>query len=301
MVYLLSNPFTGLFVQLIDFLNATASRLPLPANVSSYAIALILVGIAVKIITWPLTAAQMRSMRKMQEVQPQLQEIQKKYAGDKEKQAQAQMELFRANGVNPLGGCLPMFVQLPILFGLYQAITHLGQPPVGTGVLMKERFLWIPDLSVCEPTLKLLCKDSPPGGVFGLSIPILVIVMTGSQMVYQKFSTPPQNSADPQAQAMQSIFKWMPLMFAFIFASLPSGLVLYYTVFTLANLVQQLWSRRSNGTNDSAKITAPIEVSGAPGPRAARRPSGGVASQEKNDERAETRQQAQQQRRTRRR
>lgn len=295
MFYLLSNPFTGLFVQLIDFLNETAARLPLPDNVSSYAVALILVGVAVKIITWPLTAAQMRSMRKMQEVQPQLQELQKKYANDREKQAQAQMELFRANGVNPLGGCLPMFVQLPILFGLYQAITHLGKPP-GTGVLMKERFLWIPDLSVCEPTLKLLCKDSPPGGVFGLSIPILVIVMTSAQMVYQKFSTPPQNTNDPQAQAMQAVFKWMPLMFAFIFASLPSGLVLYYTVFTLANVVQQVWSRRN-----LAKHAAPVEVSDASPVRAARRPSGGAAQQETNDERAQVRQQAQERKRARRR
>lgn len=295
MVYLLANPFTDLFVRLIDLLNATAARLPLPENISSYAVALILVGIIVKLITWPLTASQMRSMRKMQEVQPQLQELQKKYAGDREKQAQAQMELFRAHGVNPLGGCLPMFVQLPILFGLYQAITHLGQPPTGTGALMKQPFLWIPDLSICEPNLTFLCKTSPDGQVFGLPIPILLIVMTGAQMVFQRFSTPPQASSDPQAQAMQAVIKWMPLMFAFIFASLPSGLVLYYTVFTLANLVQQVWSRRT-----SVPLAAPVEASAAPS-RAATRSAGGAAPKEKSHERAEGTQQAQERRRSRRR
>lgn len=279
MVYLLTNPFIDLFVRLIDFLNTTVARLPLPESVSSYAIALILVGIVVKLITWPLTASQMRSMRKMQEVQPQLQEIQKKYAGDREKQAQAQMELFKANGVNPLGGCLPMVIQLPVLFGLYQAISHLGPPP-GTGALMGQRFLWIHDLSKCEPNLKYLCKVSPEGHVFGLPIPILLIVMTGAQMVFQKFSTPPSTNSDPQAQAMQSAFKWMPLLFAFIFASLPSGLVLYYTVFTLTNLVQQVWSRRT-----SVKNAVPAPSDDATPSRAVARGTRAAAQQEYSDER----------------
>lgn len=296
MVYLLTNPFTDIFVKLIGFLNTSAARLPLPENVSSYAIALILVGIAVKAITWPLTAAQMRSMRKMQEVQPQLQELQKKYAGDREKQAQAQMELFKANGVNPLGGCLPMVIQLPVLFGLYRAISHLGAPP-GTGELMGQRFLWIPDLSKCEPIYSRICKGSPEGHVFGLPIPILLIVMTAAQMLFQKYSTPPQTSTDPQAQAMQSAFKWMPLMFAFIFASLPSGLVLYYTVFTLTNLVQQVWTRR-NKLNSAAPVAV---VSGATPARDAGRKAAGTAHQEKSHERAEVTQQAQERSRRRRR
>lgn len=287
MVYLLTNPFIDLFVRLIDLLNTTVARLPLPESISSYALALILVGIAVKIITWPLTASQMRSMRKMQEVQPQLQEIQKKYAGDRDKQAQAQMELFKANGVNPLGGCLPMVIQLPVLFGLYRAISHLGPPP-GTGALMGQRFLWIHDLSKCEPNLKYLCKLTPEGHVFGLPIPILLIIMTAAQLVFQKFSTPPQTGSDPQAQAMQSAFKWMPLLFAFIFASLPSGLVLYYTVFTLTNVVQQVWSRRNKVTN-----AVPVPSSDATPSKAVARGTRRAAQQEKSDERAEVSKQSQ--------
>jgi YidC/Oxa1 family membrane protein insertase len=235
----------------------------LPDSLSSWAVAIILVGILVKIVTWPLNATQMRSMKAMQELQPKLKEIQAKHKDDREKLAQAQMELYKEHGVNPFGGCLPLLIQMPILFGLYRAIFKLGPPPSGTGQLVGEHFLWIRDLGLCEPNP--LCDAT--GGPFGLPIPILLIVMTVAQMAYQKWMTPPSTGSDANAQAMQSVFKWMPLMFAFIFASLPSGLVLYYTVFTVANIVQQLLMRRGQPKPgaDTAGLTSGSDSKGGSG------------------------------------
>ncbi len=242
--------------RLLQYLaDTTESLVTLPDSISSWAVAIILIGILVKIVTWPLNATQMRSMKAMQELQPQLKEIQAAHKDDREKLAQAQMDLYKENGVNPFGGCFPLLIQMPILFGLYRAIFKLGPPPSGTGQLVGEHFFWIRDLGECEPSP--LCDAV--GGPFGLPIPILLIAMTIAQMAYQKWMTPPSTGgSDTQAQAMQSVFKWMPLMFAFIFASLPSGLVLYYTVFTVANIVQQLTLRR--GQKSPAALSAGAET-----------------------------------------
>jgi YidC/Oxa1 family membrane protein insertase len=245
-LYLISNPIDWIsdgITKLLLFLgDSVATTVSLPEYLSPLAVAIILVGLLVKAATWPLNASQMRSMRSMQELQPKLRELQEKHKGEREKLAQAQMDLYREHGVNPFGGCLPLIIQMPVLFGLYRAIYDLG--PAGSGELAGERFLWIRDLGLCEPSP--LCMD-PPGGPFGLPVPILLIIMTVAQMAYQKWMTPPSaaNASDPTAQAMQSVFKWMPLMFAFIFATLPSGLVLYYTVFTVTNIVQQYTMKKS--------------------------------------------------------
>lgn len=225
--------------------------MPLPSAISSYAVALILIAIIVKVITYPLNATQFRSMRNMQTLQPKLKALQETHKDDREAMAQAQMELYRQEGVNPLGGCLPMLVQLPILFGLYQAIRDLQLE----GALAEERFLWVADLAVCEPNP--LCEPQL-GAVFGLPIPILLITMTIAQMAYQKHMTPP--STDPQQQAMQSAFKWMPLIFAFMFANLSAALVLYYTAFTVVNIVQQMIMRREGGKEDGTEDAPDGEI-----------------------------------------
>jgi len=236
------NPLTPLLQQLIEWLHALATQLPLPASISPYAVAIIGIALLVKLVTYPLNVTQMRSMRAMQALQPKLKELQERHGDDRETMAQKQLELYREHQVNPLGGCLPMIIQIPVLFGLYSAINALGNN--GRGPLAGERFLWIPDLSKCEPN-PLCGAASPPGEVFGLAIPILLILMVVSQMLFQKFMSPP--TTDPQAQAMQSVFKWMPLMFAFMFAGLSAGLVLYYTMFNVVAIAQQYAMLRSFG------------------------------------------------------
>lgn len=135
-----------------------------------------------------------------------------------------------------------------MLFGLYQAINRLQVE----GVLAGQRFLWIPDLSLCEPNP--FCR--PEMAMLPAALPILIIAMVASQMLYQRYLTPP--SADPQAQAMAQTMKYMPLIFAFVFITLPSGLVLYYTAFNLISIAQYLLIDR--------RLNPPVAPTGAGAP-----------------------------------
>ncbi len=231
--------------RLLAWLNAAFAQLPLPAAISSYALALIAIAVIVKVVTYPLTRSQMRSMRAMQEVQPQLRELQRLHKGDRDALAKKQMELYRERGVNPFGGCLPLLIQMPVLFGLFRATNLLSSEISG------ERFLWINDLSTPEP----LPTGDPAG------IPLLLILLVASQFAYQKFLTPPTTGGDAQSEMMASMTKFMPLMFAFFFFSLPAGVLLYYTAFNVASLVQQVSLNRSLASQAAAlPVVATVAV-----------------------------------------
>lgn len=183
----------------------------------SYGIAIIIFGILVKMVTLPLTLQQLKSSRAMQKVQPLMKDLQEKYKDDREKLAQEQMKLYREHGVNPLGGCLPLVIQLPILWGLYRAIFRLAQEDQA----FKEGFLWLNSLA------------EPEGMPY-----ILIGLMVISQFLYQRLMTTP--TGDQQQESMQKAMQFMPLMFAFIFVRLPAGLVLYYLVFNVVSVLQQV-------------------------------------------------------------
>lgn len=230
----LSNPFTGLLYQVVVFLQGYAAKLPLPASISSYAVAIIGIAILIKVVTYPLTLAQQRSMKSMQAVQPKLKALQEVHKGDRQKLAEAQMELYREHGVNPFGGCLPLVIQLVVLFGLYRAIMRLNSE----GLLAGERFLWIPDLSLCEPSWFCGAERS----LLAIAVPLMLVILVISQMAYQRFLTPPSMGGGDNsfADAMATTNKIMPLMFAFFFYSLPAGLLLYYAAFNLVSIGQHL-------------------------------------------------------------
>lgn len=270
-VTLISNPLVPPLERMLEWMNAVIQPYnPIPELVGSYAIALILVGVIVKVVTYPLNLVQMKSMRSMQQLQPKMAELQKRYKGEREKLAQAQMELYKEHGVNPFGGCLPLIVTLVLLFSLYGAITNLGPQMAG------QPFFWIPDIAVCEPNP--LCKTMPAG------IPILVITMILSQVLYQRYLTPP--TADPQAQSMNAMMKFMPLVFGYFFLSLPAGLVLYYLVFNLVSIVQQVFVNRML---DSASA-APSVAGGGPDPTLAEDVGAEAeAGEEASDEQREVR------------
>ncbi len=265
-VLLISNPLVPPLERMLEWLNALiAPYNPVPQLIGSYAIALILVAVLVKVVTYPLNLVQMKSMRSMQQLQPKMAEMQQRYKGDREKLAQAQMELYKEHGVNPFGGCLPLVITLVLLFSLYGAISNLGPQMAG------QPFFWIPDIAVCEPNP--LCKSMPAG------IPILVIIMILSQVLYQRYLTPP--TADPQAQSMNAMMKFMPLVFGYFFLSLPAGLVLYYLVFNLVSIVQQVFVNRQLGSS-SLQLTVP---GGGPDPGPAEGAADEVAvGEEANDE-----------------
>jgi len=193
--------------------------------VGNYGVAIIVLTVLVRVVTAPIMSRQMRSMERMRTVQPKLKELQEKYADDRQKQSEAMMELYRREGVNPLGGCLPMLLQFPVFIGLFYALQSSFE------LRQADFMLWIDDLSVPEALFTI------PG--MGLPVRVLPLIM-GASMVLQQRLTP--TSVDPaQARMMMTI---MPIMFTVLFYQFPSGLVLYWMVSNLLGIAHQLWVGR---------------------------------------------------------
>jgi YidC/Oxa1 family membrane protein insertase len=194
--------------------------------IPNYGLAIILLTIMVRVVTTPLTMKQMRSMERMRALQPKLQELKEKYPDDRQKQSEEMMALYRREGVNPLGGCLPMVLQLPVFIGLFYALRSsidLRQAPfVG----------WIDDLASPDALFEL------PG--LGIPFRVLPLIM-GATMVLQQKITPTQ--VDPaQAKMMMTV---MPVMMTVLFYQFPSGLVLYWMVSNVLAIAHQLWVGRT--------------------------------------------------------
>jgi YidC/Oxa1 family membrane protein insertase len=192
----------------------------------NYGIAIILVTILQKIAFHPLTVKSLKSMKAMQEIQPKVQAIQERFKNNPQKKQEETMALYKKHGVNPMGGCLPMLVQIPIFIALYNALSASVE-------MWQARFLWIRDLT-------------QPDSLFGITVwgghPLnfLALLMGVSMWVQQKMSPP---AGDPrQAQMML----WMmPIIFTFMFWSFPSGLVLYWLVNNVLQIGQQWLITRS--------------------------------------------------------
>lgn len=208
--------FTGFFGPINLFLIKSLNMLY--AFTRNYGIAIILLTIIIKLIFYPLTRKSFKSMKKMQELQPKMNIIKEKYKDDQNKMQQEIMALYKREKVNPLGGCLPMLIQLPIFFGLYRTLYNAYE-------LIDAKFLWISSLS--EPDQ--LFTIAWGGSSFPLNI--LPLIMGVTMFVQQKMS-----SADPQQQKMMM---FMPIIFTFILYNLPSGLVLYWTLSNVLSIVQQ--------------------------------------------------------------
>ncbi len=223
-------------VDALVFLNKVLSNMSVPY---SYGFAIILLTIIIKLLTLPLTLKQLQSMKATQEIQPRLKEIQKKYKNDKDKLAQAQMELYKEAGVNPLGGCLPMLIQFPILIGFYSAIYKAAS----LGHLTNARFFWIPDLafpprgagfSWVLPNSDKFIGWGPAIGY--LVLPVLLVV---SQYVMQKMSTVPGSDQDSGQQMMSQMNLFMPILFGFFALQVPTGLDLYWVTSNILGIIQQ--------------------------------------------------------------
>ncbi|HRU50899.1 MAG TPA: membrane protein insertase YidC [Planctomycetota bacterium] len=202
----------------------------------NYGVAIICLTILIKICLFPLTRKQQISMqtyqKKMQEFQPELKRLQERYKNDKNKLSQETMALYKKHDINPIpvGGCLPIFLQLPIFFGLYQALyysVHLRQAP----------FLWIADLSQPDK----LFQFSQPVIFLGDYFNLLPIVMTIVWVVQQKLAPKPD---DPQMQQQQKMFTIMSIVFGFMFYNVASGLVLYWMIMNLLSIIEQIVIRR---------------------------------------------------------
>lgn len=179
----------------------------------SYAVAIIILTVLIKLILFPLSVKQMKSMKGMQEIQPELQSIQKKYKNDKEKMNKATMELYQKYNVNPAGGCLPLLIQMPILFALFNSLRAYPFEPVEHAT-----FFWISNLTNPDPLYIL---------------PVLVGVATFFQ---SKLTT----SSSGPAGANKMILYFMPIMIGYISMKFPAGLCLYWVTFNVLGVLQQM-------------------------------------------------------------
>ena len=182
--------------------------------VGNWGVSIILLTVLIKGAFYRLSATSYRSMANMRRVAPKMQDIREQYADDKQKQSQAMMELYRKEKINPMGGCLPILVQMPVFIALYWVLmesVELRHAPF---------FLWIDDLSVMDPYF------------------VLPLLMGASMWFMQKLNPPPP---DPmQAKIMQ----WLPVIFTFFFLWFPAGLVLYWVVNNLLSMAQQWYITR---------------------------------------------------------
>lgn len=189
--------------------------------IPNYGVVLILFSVLIKLIIWPLTHKSHASMKRMQLLQPKIKEIQAKYKSNPQKMQQEVMALYKEHKVNPMGGCWPMLLQMPLLYALFivfrSTIELRGQPFI----------LWIKDLSM--PDVLFTLPFTIP--LYGDHVCVLPLVMAVSTYLQSKTTM-----TDPNQKAMLYM---MPLMFIFLFNNFPSGLTLYYTLFNLLSWAQQ--------------------------------------------------------------
>jgi YidC/Oxa1 family membrane protein insertase len=200
----------------------------------SYGWVIILITVIIKLLFWPLTAASTRSMKRMATLQPQMKALQEKYKEDPVKMNKKMMEFWKENKVNPMGGCLPMLLQMPVFFGFFTMIRAAVE-------LRGVSWLWVADLSKPD-TLFMI-----PGILFPFNV--LPLIM-GATMLWQSHLTPPSPGMDPMQQKMM---RYMPLMFLVFLYNYSSGLALYWTVNNLLSILQTKVTR----SNQPATTGAP--------------------------------------------
>lgn len=189
--------------------------------IPNYGFVIIVFSILIKIALYPLTKKSFQSMKEMQALQPLMQEINEKYKNDPQKKQQEIMNLYKEHGINPLGGCLPLLLQLPLLYALFQVFQS-------TIELRQAEFIWwIKDLSRPD-TIALLPFSIP---IYGNTLNILPIFMGITMFIQQKMSM-----KDPKQKALVYI---MPIFFTLLFNSFPSGLNLYYALFNVFSIAQE--------------------------------------------------------------
>ncbi len=211
------RPIANLFAAIFKFFRGF---------IPNYGIIIIIIAVLLKFLLYPLTHKSFESTHKMQKVQPLMKELQAKYKGDPQTLNQEMRKLYKEHGVSPLGGCLPMLLQMPIIFAIYPVIRYSID-------MRQNSFLWLSDLSEPDKTL------------------ILPIAMAVFMFVQQKLMSPSKDKIaemDEKQQAAQQSQKMMlyimPVMMFFIFKSLSAGLVLYWTVFSIIGTIQQYFIKK---------------------------------------------------------
>ena len=205
---------------LLRFVLETLFAITSAAGFASYGWAIILLTIIVKMVLYPLTVKQVKSMKAMQELSPKMKKIQEKYKDNPQMMQQKIGALYKDAGVNPLAGCLPLLIQMPILMGMYYSLYNFNYPTPESAY-----FLWMTSMSDPDPLYIL---------------PVLSALTTFLQ---QKMTTTDSNN--PQMKMMMFI---MPLFIGWISINFPSGLVLYWVTMNVVQIIQQWWMYRGDNT-----------------------------------------------------
>ena len=215
-------------------------------GIPSYGIGIILLTIVVRIVLLPLTISQTRSMARMQMLQPELKEIQNRNKDDKQRQQQEVMEFYKKNNVNPLAGCLPLILQMPIFFALFQLLRDLGVKVSGSGIQTIYKFLWM-DLTKMDPFYIL---------------PILMVVT----MILTSKMTQTDMTKTGMSSAMMTYL--LPLVFGFISYKMQSGILVYWVTTNIWSIGQQYFvnkmvlkeKAKSNQKKQADKVLAQGQI-----------------------------------------
>jgi len=216
--------------------------------ISNYGVLIIVMVFIIKMVLMPLTYKSYIAQARTKVLQPEIQKIKEKYPDDQAKQSQETMKLNSEFGVNPLSGCLPMLLQMPIIFALFTFFPSAIQ-------LRNESFLWATDLSTYDSILNL--PFTIP--FYGNHVSLFTLLMTGSQMLVTRFTTPQTQMSSASMPINPKVMMYgLPIMFMFVLNSFPAGLTLYYVVSNLVTLAQTLIIRYF--FVDEEKIRAKLEL-----------------------------------------
>jgi YidC/Oxa1 family membrane protein insertase len=255
---------------------------------ADFGLAILLVTVGIRLILYPLFVTQIRSQRAMQEVGPALAELKAKHGKDRQRMAEEQMKLYRERGVNPAMGCLPLLIQMPILFGFYAAMLQMtyglgggfgGQLAPLTGAQFETiRYPFIPNPLGPTDALDLTARWLPwlPAGL-GNADPLYILpVLAGVTQLIASLMAQPAVQAknlDPQAKMMQSMVYYFPIITVVIAIGLPSGLAVYWVATTVFQIVQQYfvtgWGQLTRWLPFLRAIPTPADKSLARGQREA--------------------------------
>jgi YidC/Oxa1 family membrane protein insertase len=223
----------------------------------NYGIAIILMTIVIKIILHPLTHKSFQSMRRMSALQPKINEIKERYKNNQQQMNKETQALYKREKINPMGGCLPMLLQLPIFYSLYTLLSGMVE-------LRNESFLWIKDLSLPDTVATIRMQVPLLGYRLGeqgfTDVNVLPFVMTATTLLQSKLTSGDQTNQ--QGKMMTYLF---PIMFFFIFWNMPSGLVLYWTIQNILTIGQQYYidyrlKKKKMSAMNTKKITKKMPV-----------------------------------------
>jgi YidC/Oxa1 family membrane protein insertase len=241
------NPMTNLLLFIYDLLGH---------GPHTFGLAIILFTIIIKVITWPLNASQVKGAQAMQELQndKEWQEIQKKYAKDKERIAQEQMRIYKERGINPFASCLPTLIQFPIIIGLYQSITRaLSITPFDMLKLARTIYPFQNVEGIIPLNSKFLWMDlGRPESIQILSfaLPTLAIVVALTTYIQSKLTMPATTNPNDQSAQMTGMMSiYMPLMLGWFALNFASGIAIYFITSNLLGIAQYAATGRANWSN----------------------------------------------------